>query len=71
VIQAEGRPVPDSTVEWAAGLAAYYSQGRDDTQVEVIVTRRRYVHRLKDGRPGQVTVRQERTMQVAPRGKPG
>jgi len=66
VVHAEGQPVPDSTLEWAAGLAAYYSQGRDDTQVEVIVTRRRYVHRLKGGRPGQVTVRHERTLQVRP-----
>jgi predicted ribosome quality control (RQC) complex YloA/Tae2 family protein len=66
VIHAEGQPVPDSTLEWAAGLAAYYSQGRDDTQVEVIVTRRRYVHRLKNGRPGQVTVRHEQTLKVRP-----
>jgi predicted ribosome quality control (RQC) complex YloA/Tae2 family protein len=66
VIQAEGRPVPESTVDWAARLAAYYSRGRDDTQVEVIVTQRRYVHRLKGGRPGQVTYRHERTLQIAP-----
>jgi predicted ribosome quality control (RQC) complex YloA/Tae2 family protein len=66
VVHAEGRPVPDSTLEWAAGLAAYYSRGRDDTQVEVVVTRRRYVHRLKGGRPGQVTVRHEQTISVKP-----
>jgi predicted ribosome quality control (RQC) complex YloA/Tae2 family protein len=66
VIRAEGQAIPDSTLEWAAGLAAYYSQGRDDAQVEVVVTRRRYVHRLKGGRPGQVTVRRERTTSVKP-----
>jgi predicted ribosome quality control (RQC) complex YloA/Tae2 family protein len=66
IVQSEGRPVPESTIEWAAGLAANYSQGRDDAQVEVVVTRRRHVHRLKGGRPGQVTVRHERTMSVRP-----
>ena len=66
VIQAEGRPVPEGALEWAAGLAAFYSRGRDDTQVEVIVTQRRHVHRLKDGRPGQVTVRHEQTLKVKP-----
>ena len=67
VIQTEGRPVPESTVEWAAGLAAYYSRGRDDTQVAVDVVQRSYVHRLKGGRPGQVLYRHERTLYVAPR----
>jgi predicted ribosome quality control (RQC) complex YloA/Tae2 family protein len=66
VVRAEGQAIPDSTLEWAAGLAAYYSQGRDDTQVQVVVTRRRYVHRLKGGRPGQVTVRREQMLSIKP-----
>ncbi len=67
VIQTEGRAVPERTVEWAAGLAAYYSRGRQDTQVAVVVVLRRYVRRLKGGRPGQVVFRNERTIRVAPR----
>jgi len=66
VIQTEGRPVPERTVEWAAGLAAYFSRGRDDTQVAIDIVQRRYVHRLKGGRPGQTSYRHERTLRVPP-----
>jgi predicted ribosome quality control (RQC) complex YloA/Tae2 family protein len=67
IIQTGGQPVPEHTLDWSAGLAAYYSRGRHDTQVEVDVVPRRQVHRLKGGRPGQVTYRDERTLSVAPR----
>ncbi len=66
VVQTKGERIPERTVEWAAGLAAYYSRGRDDTQVAVDVVQRRHVRRLKGGRPGQVIYRHERTLQVAP-----
>jgi predicted ribosome quality control (RQC) complex YloA/Tae2 family protein len=67
IVQTQGQAVPERTVEWAAGLTAYYSRGRDDTQVAVDVVHRRYVRRPKGGRPGQVVYRHERTLQVAPR----
>jgi predicted ribosome quality control (RQC) complex YloA/Tae2 family protein len=70
MVQAEGQTVPEPTVEWAAGLAAYYSRGRDDTQVDVDVVQRRNVRRLKGGRPGQVVYRHERTLHVAPQAPP-
>jgi len=70
VIQATGRPVPEPSIVWAAGLAAYYSRGRDDTQVDVDVVQRRNVQRLKGGRPGQVVYRHERTLRVAPQAPP-
>lgn len=70
IVQTEGRTVPEQTVAWAAGLAAYYSRGRDDTQVAIDVVQRRYVRRLKGGRPGQVVYRGERTLQVAPQPPP-
>jgi predicted ribosome quality control (RQC) complex YloA/Tae2 family protein len=66
IIQAESRAVPEATVEWGAGLAAYFSRGRDDTQVAVDVVQRRHVRRLKGGRPGQVVYRHEDTLRVAP-----
>jgi predicted ribosome quality control (RQC) complex YloA/Tae2 family protein len=66
IIQSEGRAVPETTVEWGAGLAAYYSRGRDDTQVAVDVVQRRHVRRLKGGRPGQVVYRHEGTLRVVP-----
>ena len=70
IIQTQGQPIPERTIEWAAGLAAYYSRGGDDTQVTVVVVPRRHVQRLKGGKPGQVTIRGERTLRVAPQGPP-
>ncbi len=70
LVQTEGHPAPEPTVVWAAGLAAYYSRGRDDAQVDVDVVQRRYVRRLKGGRPGQVIYRHERTIRVAPQAPP-
>jgi predicted ribosome quality control (RQC) complex YloA/Tae2 family protein len=67
IVQTQGQTIPERTIEWAAGLAAHYSRGRDDTQVAVDVVHRRYVRRLKGGRPGQVVYRGEQTLQVAPR----
>ena len=54
------------TIEAAARLAAYYSASRSGTSVEVDVTRRRYVRKIKGSGPGMVTYRNERTMAVRP-----
>jgi len=67
IVRTQGQPVPERTVEWAARLAAFYSRGRDDTWVAVDLVRRRHLRRPKGGRPGQVTYRRERTLQVSPR----
>ena len=67
-ILAQGRPVPERTVEFAAALAAYYSKARADTRVDVIVAPRKQVRRVsgRAARPGLVTVRNERTVRVRP-----
>jgi predicted ribosome quality control (RQC) complex YloA/Tae2 family protein len=54
------------TIEAAAALAAYYSAARDSGSVEVDVTRRRHVRKIKGAGPGMVTYRQERTIAVRP-----
>jgi predicted ribosome quality control (RQC) complex YloA/Tae2 family protein len=61
-----GRPVPEALLERAAALAAYYSAARDEPQVQVDVTERRYVRPIRGAGPGQVTYRNERTLQVRP-----
>ena len=66
IIRNDGRPIPDWVIEQAAKLAAYYSAGRDDTNVEVDVAERRYVRPVKGGRPGMVTYRNERSLRVRP-----
>lgn len=56
----------ERAVETAAALAAYYSSGRESGQVEVDVTRRKNVRKIKGAGPGMVTYRNERTILVAP-----
>ncbi|MFM9106952.1 MAG: NFACT family protein [Chloroflexota bacterium] len=56
----------EETVLAAAALAAWYSAGRDGSRVEVDVAARRHVRKIKGGRPGMVTYRNERTVAVRP-----
>jgi predicted ribosome quality control (RQC) complex YloA/Tae2 family protein len=65
VIVRAGREVPESTIQEAAKMAARFSQARDDLRVDVIVTQRKNVHRVKGGKAGMVTVRQEQIISVA------
>ncbi len=65
VIKAAGA-VPDRTLGEAAGLAAYFSAGRDATAVDVVVTERRHVRKVAGGPPGLVRYRNERALRVAP-----
>lgn len=56
---------PDSdVVERAASLAAWYSQSRDSGNVDVDVTQRRHVRKIRGARPGMVTYRNEYTILV-------
>ena len=66
IIKAAGRTIPDSTIEQAARLAAYYSQARGSTTVPVDYTFQRYVRHMKGGGPGMVIYERERTIYVAP-----
>lgn len=54
------------TIEAAGRIAAFYSSSRNSGQVEVDVTRRRYVRKIKGAGPGMVTYRNERTVAVRP-----
>jgi predicted ribosome quality control (RQC) complex YloA/Tae2 family protein len=67
VKSADGRPLPDGVAEQAAALAAYYSANRGSSRVEVDVTQRRHVRKIKGGATGMVTYRNETTRAVAPR----
>jgi predicted ribosome quality control (RQC) complex YloA/Tae2 family protein len=66
IIKTEGRPVPESTLQQAARLAARYSAARREKFVAVDYTLRRYVKRVRGGRPGLATYRHERTLTVSP-----
>lgn len=67
IIRTHGRPVPSTTLEEAAGWAAYYSAARHDGNVPVLYTQRRHVRRVPGGRPGQVRVLQARSLMATPK----
>jgi predicted ribosome quality control (RQC) complex YloA/Tae2 family protein len=69
IIKTDGRTPPESVIEQAAALAAYYSAKQGDSKVIVDVTERRYVRKIKGGGPGMVTYRNEETRTVAPHGE--
>jgi len=54
-------PTPEMLID-AAHLAAHYSDARGDGDVEVIWTRRRYVHKPRGAPPGSVRVLKEKTI---------
>jgi predicted ribosome quality control (RQC) complex YloA/Tae2 family protein len=66
IIKSGGRTVPDDVMRRAAALAAYYSSARHEAHVLVDVTQRKYVHKVKGGKPGMVTYRNESPVEVVP-----
>jgi predicted ribosome quality control (RQC) complex YloA/Tae2 family protein len=67
IIKNDGRPIPDSIIDAAASIAAYYSGSRGETRALVDVAPRRHVRKIKGGAPGMVTYRNEQTRTVTPR----
>lgn len=68
IILSSGRQVPETTLEFAAAIAAYYSRGRTHGAVDVSYTPRKNVHRVRGAgaHPGLVTVRDEQVIRVRP-----
>jgi predicted ribosome quality control (RQC) complex YloA/Tae2 family protein len=67
IIKYDGRRIPESVIEQAASLAAYYSANRGEGSVSVDVTHCKYVKKIKGAGPGMVTYRNEETRIAAPR----
>ncbi len=53
-------------IEYAASLAAYYSQSRKASLVPVIYTEKKYVRKPKGANPGSVSVQKENVIMVRP-----
>jgi predicted ribosome quality control (RQC) complex YloA/Tae2 family protein len=66
IIKTNGRPAPSDVIRQAAALAAYYSDLRTERRALVDVTERRHVRKIKGGKPGMVTYRNETVMEAAP-----
>ncbi len=64
VILAEKKNVPEEVVRYAAGLAARSSGAKGDSSAEVMVTQRKWVRKIKGGKPGQVRVERFRSVRV-------
>ncbi|HZB97809.1 MAG TPA: NFACT RNA binding domain-containing protein, partial [Candidatus Sulfotelmatobacter sp.] len=66
VLHTGGTEPPAEIVEAAAQLAAHFSEGRADTQVDVDSTLVRNVRKIPGGPPGRVTYQHSRTVRVEP-----
>jgi predicted ribosome quality control (RQC) complex YloA/Tae2 family protein len=65
VLQGEADP-SEGILASAAALAAYFSEGRNDTRIDVDAVRVRDIRKVPGGPPGRVTYRQSRTIRVEP-----
>lgn len=66
IIKSGGKPVPDTTLEEAAKLAAYYSKGRESANVPVDYTARKNVRKPSGAKPGKVIYENYKTVFVTP-----
>ena len=58
---------PKSVLEAAAAIAAFYSKAKTSALVPVIMTQKKYVRKMKQGRPGQVIVERETVIMIEPK----
>jgi predicted ribosome quality control (RQC) complex YloA/Tae2 family protein len=66
IVKSMGKEVPESVIEHAASLAAFYSKAKASEFVPVIVTTRKYVRKFKGAPPGAVKVDREEVMLAEP-----
>lgn len=65
-IPPENSEIPEATLHEAANIAAYYSSGRDSSNIPVIYTRRKFLKKPPASKPGYVTYSHEKTLFVNP-----
>ena len=66
VKQLPGRKFPESVIEKAAELAAYFSKRKQETVCPVSYTFKKYVRKPKGARPGEVAIEKEKVILVKP-----
>ncbi|MFI3251480.1 MAG: NFACT RNA binding domain-containing protein, partial [Eubacteriales bacterium] len=66
ILWAEGQEPDLPSLEQAAGLAAWFSQGRDGSKIAVDYTPVKYVKKPNGSRPGMVIYTTYETAMVAP-----
>jgi len=60
------REIPETTLHEAVYIAAYYSKGRESSNVPVVYTRRKFVKKPAGSKPGFVVYNNEKTLWVNP-----
>ncbi len=68
VILTGGKRPPEEVILEAGRLAAAKSGAKRDSTVEIMVTERKWVRKIRGGRPGRVTVERFRSIRVKPKG---
>ncbi|PMQ01288.1 MAG: hypothetical protein CBR30_06425 [Dictyoglomus sp. NZ13-RE01] len=58
--------VPQEIIEYTAEIAGYFSKGRNSSYVAIDYTKRKYVQKPKDAKPGFVIYKNEKTIFVKP-----
>lgn len=66
IIKKENKDIPDSTLEDAAILAAYYSKGKNSKNLPVDYTERKNVRKQAGSKPGMVIYDNYKTIRVNP-----
>ncbi len=66
IIKTNNQEVPESTLYEACSLAAYFSKGKYSSYVPVDYTKRKYVTKPKESKPGFVVYKNEKTMFAKP-----
>lgn len=61
-----GRPLPSDTMVAALNIAAYYSRGRNSSNVPVDVTAIKNVRKPAGSKPGYVIFTQQKTYFITP-----
>ena len=67
ILKAAGSAITDEEIEEAAAYAAGYSSARQEAQVDVVYTERRYVRKIAGAPPGLVTYKNETLIRAAPK----
>ena len=67
VRNANRKPVPQQTLIEAAQLAAFFSQAKKEAKVDVHYTERKFVSKIKGGKPGLVRLQRFKNITVEPK----
>lgn len=66
IISSDGREIPEMVIYTAARLAAYFSKGRESSQVAVDYTPVKFVKKPNGAKPGMVIFTNNKTLYVSP-----